>query len=60
MRGDIRLKSAIVLLTRYYAIQNSWGLSNEILCILSAQGAAMLPKIKLEGKKNENSGWAHN
>ena len=34
------LKSAAMLLTRYYTIQNLRGTSNDILCIQVAQGAA--------------------
>ena len=38
--------------TRQAAIDPSSGPSNEIICILPAQGAAKLQKVKFEGPKN--------
>ena len=35
----------------YYTIQNLCGLSNEMLRILEAQGAAKLQEVKIEGPK---------
>ena len=52
------LKGAASLLTRYYIIQNMRRLSNKVLCIHVAQGAAKLPKIKVEGpKKDKKMSW---
>ena len=45
------LKSVATLLTRYYAIQKLLGLSNEILSINVAQGAAKLQEVKVGGLK---------
>ena len=45
----------------YHKLQNLCGISNEILFILVAQGAAKLLKVKVEGlKKNEKRGRSHN
>ena len=45
------LKNVATLLTRYYAIQKLLGLSNEILFINVAQGAAKLQEVKVGGLK---------
>ena len=41
------LKSTVMLLIRYYTVQKSKGLSNEILSISAAQGAAKLQEVKV-------------
>ena len=50
-------KSAAPLLTRYYSIQNLWGISNDILCMFIAQGAAKLPEVKVESLKKRWKMW---
>ena len=45
------LKKAATLLSGYNTIQKLLRLSNEILCILMAKGAAKLQKVKVEGLK---------
>ena len=54
-RGILRWKKypkcCAMLFTRQAAIDPSSGPSNEIICILPAQGAAKLQKVKFEGLK---------
>jgi len=49
------IHSAAMLMTRCCTIQNFRGLSNEILCICVAQGAAKLPEINLIASIQEYS-----
>ena len=42
----LHIKSPVTLLFKYSTIQYCWGLSNEILGILLAQGAEKLPVVK--------------
>ena len=46
------LKSALILLIKYYNIQNLCGILNEAPCIQLAQGAAKLLEVKIGGLKN--------
>ena len=48
------IKSVNTLFKRYYAIQKFSALSNELLSIHVAQGAAEKLKIKVEGPKKSN------
>ena len=46
------LKSSAALFKKQNSISSSLGLSNEILGIISAQVAAKILKVKVEGQKN--------
>ena len=46
------LKSATILIFKYFPKRNDLGLSNELLLIIIAQGATKLCPAKLRGLKN--------
>ena len=45
------LKSAAILLDKYFTIEKLWGPSNEKLCIGVAKGATKLLEVKVGGPK---------